>query len=54
VSAAREAITGAALANVLPILGQQLIVGIISMMLGFVFFQSFENLARKTGRIEAV
>ncbi len=54
VSAAREAITGAALTQILPFLGQQLIVGVISMMLGFVFFRSFENLARKTGRIEAV
>lgn len=54
VTAARQAIQGANLLEVSPILGQQLLVGLASMMLGYLFFLSFEHMARKTGRIEAV
>lgn len=54
VSAARSAIAGASLLDIVSLLGPQLIVGSVSIALGYVFFRSFENVARKTGRIEAV
>lgn len=54
VDAGRKAIAGATLVDIAPILGQMIIVGFISLMLGYVFFRSFEHVARKTGRIEAV
>jgi hypothetical protein len=31
-----------------------LIVGFASIVLGYIFFRTFENTARKTGKIEAV
>jgi ABC-2 type transport system permease protein len=52
--AARNAIAGATLYDVSLLLGQQLAVGLTAMILGYAFFRSFENLARKTGKIEAV
>lgn len=54
VTAARNAIEGATLIDISPILGQQLAVGLASIMLGYLFFQAFERNARKTGQIEAV
>jgi ABC-2 type transport system permease protein len=54
VSAARNAITGASLSEIASLLGPQLLLGAVSIALGYVFFRSFENAARKTGRIEAV
>jgi len=54
VEAARNAIAGANLLEISTILGQQLVVGLASIMLGYIFFRSFENMARKTGKIEAV
>jgi len=53
VDAGRKAIAGATLINITPLLVQMLIVGFISIMLGYVFFQMFENMARKTGQLEA-
>jgi len=52
--AGRRTIAGATLTDVAPLLGQMLIVGIVSIILGYFFFISFEHMARKTGRIEAV
>jgi len=54
VDAGRKAIAGQTLFDIAPLLGQMLIVGFISIILGYVFFISFEHVARKTGRIEAV
>jgi len=54
VDAGRRAISGATLIDTGPLLGQMLTVGFISILLGYVFFRSFEHVARKTGRIEAV
>jgi len=54
VDAGRKAIAGATLTDIAPLLGQMLLVGFISIMLGYIFFRSFENMARKTGQIEAV
>ena len=54
IDAGRKAIAGSTLIDIAPLLGQMLIVGFISIVLGYVFFRSFENMARKTGRIEAV
>jgi ABC-2 type transport system permease protein len=54
VSAARSAIAGGSLFEVSSFLGPQLLVGSVSIALGYVFFRSFENVARKTGRIEAM
>lgn len=54
VDAGREAINGKTLIDIAPLLGQMLIVGFISIMLGYVFFRLFENHARKTGQMEAV
>lgn len=54
VSAARNAIAGAALTEIYPVLGQELIVGLVAMALGYFFFQRFERTARKTGKLEAL
>jgi ABC-2 type transport system permease protein len=54
VTAARNAIAGASLLDVSPILGQQLAVGLASVMLGYLLFQEFERSARRTGKIEAI
>jgi ABC-2 type transport system permease protein len=54
VTAARSAIAGAPFSEISWTLGQQLIVGLGSMILGFIFFQAFERKARKTGKMEAV
>jgi len=54
VEAARRAIDGGTLFDISGLLGSQLLVGLVSMMLGYFFFRSFERVARKTGRIEAV
>jgi len=53
VDAGRKAIAGATLIDIAPLLGQMVLIGFISIMLGYVFFRSFEHVARKTGRIEA-
>jgi len=52
--AGRRTIAGATLTEVAPLLGQMLIVGFISIIFGYILFRSFEHMARKTGRIEAV
>lgn len=54
VSAARSAIAGASFFEISSFLGPQLLVGSVAIALGYVFFRSFENVARKTGRIEAM
>jgi len=54
VMAARKAIQGETLLSISPILAQQLLVGLASMTLGYLFFRSFERAARKTGRLEAI
>jgi len=54
VAAARKAITGETLLGISTLLGQQLLAGLISMMLGYLFFRSFEHVGRKTGKLEAV
>jgi ABC-2 type transport system permease protein len=54
IEAGRKVISGSTLIDIAPLLGQMLIVGFISIVLGYVFFRSFEHVARKTGRIEAV
>ena len=54
IDAGRRTIAGATLTDVAPLLGLMLIAGFISMLLGYVFFRSFEHVARKTGQIEAV
>lgn len=54
VTAARSAITGATLIDISPVLGQQLAVGLASMLLGYFMFQVFERSARKTGKMEEV
>jgi ABC-2 type transport system permease protein len=53
VDAARAAIAGSSLLEVAPTLGWQVLVGVGSMLIGYMFFKSFENTARKTGRLEA-
>jgi len=54
IDAGRKVISGSTLIDIAPLLGQMLIVGFISIVLGYVFFRSFEHVARKTGRLEAV
>jgi len=55
IDAGRQTIVnGATLIAVAPLLVEMLIVGSISMLLGYAFFRTFENTARKTGRLEAV
>lgn len=52
VDAARNAIAGTDLLGILPTIGLQLVVGGAAMMLGYFFFQRFENMARKSGKLE--
>lgn len=52
ITAARNAIAGATLSDVSLLLGQQLVVGLVSLMVGYFFFQLFERTARKTGKLE--
>jgi ABC-2 type transport system permease protein len=54
IDVARKAIEGATLIEISPTLGLELIVGFVSIITGYFFFQSFERVARKTGRLEAV
>lgn len=54
VDAARQAIAGATLSAIAPLLSLMVVVGFISIILGYSFFRSFEHIARKTGNIEAV
>ena len=54
IEAGRRTIEGATLIAIAPLLGQMLVVGFLSIMLGYVFFRTFERMARKTGRLEAI
>ena len=53
INAARQAINGTSLLNISPILAQELAVGLVSIALGYLLFESFERSARKTGKMEA-
>ena len=53
-TAARNAIMGQDLIQIAPTLVLQLAVGVASMLIGYLLFRSFENNARKTGKVEAV
>jgi ABC-2 type transport system permease protein len=53
-TAARNAITGQDLLQIAPTLAIQLAVGVASILIGYLLFRSFENNARKTGKMEAV
>jgi ABC-2 type transport system permease protein len=53
IEAGRKAIAGETLVTIVPLLVQMLIVGLVSILLGYSSFRSFEHLARKTGRMEA-
>ena len=53
-TAARNAIAGQNLLQIAPTLAQQLAVGLAAMAIGYLLFRSFENNARKTGKIEAI
>jgi ABC-2 type transport system permease protein len=54
ITAARSAISGGNLIQIVPTLALQLVVGLAAMVVGFLFFRSFENNARKTGKMEAI
>ncbi len=54
IEAGREAIKGATFIDIAPLLSQMVIVGLISTLLGYLFFRTFERWARKTGQLEAV
>jgi len=54
ITAARSAISGGNLIQIAPTLALQLVVGFAAMVIGFLFFRSFENNARKTGKMEAI
>ncbi len=54
ITAARSAISGGNLIQIAPTLALQLVVGLAAMIVGFLFFRSFENNARKTGKMEAI
>jgi len=53
-TAARNAIAGQDIIQIGPTLAIQLVVGVASMLIGYVLFRSFENNARKTGKMEAI
>jgi hypothetical protein len=54
INAARRTIKGTSLLNISPILAQQLIMGIVSIALGYLLFGTLERIARKTGKMEAL
>jgi ABC-2 type transport system permease protein len=54
ITAARNAIKGASLFEIFPVLAQQLAVGIVSIAIGYLLFEAFEQTARKTGKMEAL
>jgi len=54
INAARQAIKGASLLEISPVLAEQLVVGLVSIILGYVLFEAFERTARKTGKMEAL
>jgi len=54
ITAARSAISGGNLIQIAPTLALQLVVGLAAMVVGFLFFRSFENNERKTGKMEAI
>lgn len=53
INAARQAISGTSLLGISPILAQEIVVGLISIAIGYLLFESFERSARKTGKMEA-
>jgi ABC-2 type transport system permease protein len=53
-TAARNAIAGQNLLQIAPILAQQFVVGLAAIIIGYLLFRSFENNARKTGKIDAI
>lgn len=53
ISAGRLTIAGATLTDVSLLLGQMLIAGFIAMFIGYALFRLFENMARKSGKLEA-
>jgi len=53
-TAARYAMQGSTLVQLSPILVEQIIVGLVAMLIGYYFFQAFERSARKTGKLEAI
>jgi ABC-2 type transport system permease protein len=53
VEAGREVIAGSTLVGVSPLIGQMLLTGLVAFVLGYFFFRTFENSARKNGRLEA-
>jgi ABC-2 type transport system permease protein len=54
VQASREVIAGATLTSIAPMLVQMTFIGLVAIVIGYIFFHRFENSARKTGRLEAV
>lgn len=53
INAGRLAVAGKTLMDVSLLLGQMLIVGFIAMFVGYALFRLFENMARKSGKLEA-
>lgn len=51
-TAAREAVAGASLLDLAPILLQEIAAGIGSILVGYGLFRGFERLARRRGRLE--
>lgn len=51
--AARASIAGSGLMEIASTLGLQLALGVVYIFIGYLFFRSFENTARRTGRLEA-
>lgn len=53
IEAARASMAGATLTEVLPLLGGELVVGVVYALLGYVAFRQFEVWARRRGTLEA-
>jgi ABC-2 type transport system permease protein len=51
-SAIRQAISGDSLGKIAPLLGDEILVGAVVLVLGYLLMVGFERLARKTGRFE--
>jgi len=50
--AARMAVTGSTLGDISGLLGQEILVGVVVMVLGYVMFRMFERLARHKGTLD--
>lgn len=54
IAAARKIVAGSSLAEVMPLLGGELVIGVIYIIIGYIMFRGFEFQAKKKGTLEAI